>query len=148
MNIKKTYLRHLEEKNYRPLSNVSRIVLTFLPLFLFTVSYLIGIFASPFYEESHTAYNLCLFAVNLIIFTLLIQPVYIPILNRSVISKKQTRILSVFALFSIEAISLLFLFTEYDFYYFLTIIGVALVRIILFSITYLIIFSSQRQKQA
>lgn len=146
---KEKYLRHLEEKNYKPLSNVSRIVLTFLPLFLFISSWLILIFAYPFFEESHTAYNLCLFAANLIIFTLLIQPVYIPILNRSVIGKKQTRILSVSALFSMEFISLLLLFAEHNFYYFLTItIGVALVRTILFAITYLIIFLVQRQKQA
>ncbi len=146
---KEKYLRHLEEKNYKPLSNVSRIVLTFLPLFLFISSWLILIFAYPFFEESHTAYNLCLFAANLIIFTLLIQPVYIPILNRSVIGKKQTRILSVSALFSMEFISLLLLFAEHNFYYFLTIIiGVALVRTILFAITYLIIFLTQRPKQA
>ena len=146
---KEKYLRHLEEKNYKPLSNVSRIVLTFLPLFLFISSWLILIFTEPFFEESYTAYNLCLFAANLIIFTLLIQPVYIPILNRSVIGKKQTRILSVSALFSMEFISLLLLFAEHNFYYFLTIIiGVALVRTILFAITYLIIFLVQRQKQA
>lgn len=146
---KEKYLRHLEEKNFKPLSNVSRIVLTFLPLFLFISSWLILIFAEPFFEESHTAYNLCLFAANLIIFTLLIQPVYIPILNRPVIGKKQIRILSVSALFSMEFILLLLLFAEHNFYYFLTIIiGVALVRTILFAITYLIIFLVQKQKQA